>query len=194
MASRELLDAAPMSGGCMATCEACGREYFTIDGHYDWEENELEDLIKKSEEEPDKYIGIYYDSVETVYINGQVLVIDCECGAIERIEKGIWSNRDWIMRYLQSMLMKRRHEIDREIQNAYVCMDELAQCHIHNLENENRLLRRASSKYVVETDDLVRQRLDAYTKHLERENEALRKIVPKVSKFDLPSRDSFESG
>lgn len=184
MASQELLRAAQVSGSCRAECESCGREYFAVDGHYDWEEDELEELMKLADEEPDKYIPVDYDSVESVYINGQHLVIGCKCGAIERIENGVWTNRRWILRYLQSMLMKKREEIDYEISEAFVCMDDIAQCHIHNIENENRLLRMSNSKYV-EEESVIRQRIDGYTKNLERENEALRKIVPKTTRFNI---------
>lgn len=183
MASREFLESAQLSGHCVVSCDGCDREYFAADGQYDWYDGELEDLIKKSEEDPDKYIASEYDSIKTIHINGQQLVVDCKCGTIEKIEKGVWSNRDWIMKYIQSMLMSKRHQIDEEISNSYICMDEIAQCHIHNIESQNRILRMSNNRYI-EVESLVSQRLDSYTKNLESENEALRKKVPE-SKFDM---------
>ena len=100
--SREFCAAVRDSGSCCQTeCELCGRVYFcTGSGHGDYNEGELEGLKQKAAAEPDKYIAFEWDVIETGYIDGRRVVVDCECHKLRRFEDWIWGHRNIIIDYL----------------------------------------------------------------------------------------------
>ena len=98
------------SSSCRILCELCGREHFVIDSSgYTWEDGELEDLLKMSEKDPDKFIGCDYDGVSWGTINGKQAVIDCQCNKLRGYEDFIWNHRYMIMDYFRRRMTE---EID----------------------------------------------------------------------------------
>ncbi len=87
------------SGTIVASCELCGRTYFNSTDH-GFEEGELEGLVAKSNEFPDKYYDCDY-SIAPVYFAGLGhTVMGCACGASKFVEDFIWAHRQNIAQYL----------------------------------------------------------------------------------------------
>lgn len=87
-------------GSCEITC-ACGRTHFdtSTNNGWSWEEGEFEELVKKSKEEPDKYIG-EDGTVTSMMINGLEVVEGCPCDVAKKYELFLIHNAEKVARYL----------------------------------------------------------------------------------------------
>jgi len=87
-------------------CELCGRGHFSADEN-SFEEGEFEKLLKKHEENPDKYIfHSDEDSVIYGYINGKQAVVDCPCNELSKYETFFWNHRYIIEEYFTARANK----------------------------------------------------------------------------------------
>lgn len=96
--------------GCLRTC-ACGRTYFDSIQQWDWEEGELEQLIRKAEEDPDKYCAVDH-AVGTLNIAGGV-VIGCRCDLASKYEAWLTEAAEEIAQYLNSKADLYREKADK---------------------------------------------------------------------------------
>ncbi len=107
---------------CSVWCEACGRIYFvTSPGHGDYNEGELEGLLKSSKENPDKYIEVPdFDSVSTIIRPGdnKAVVIGCFCDPTKSLSKFIESNAEALTGYLTEYWRDIRLEAAQVEQDA----------------------------------------------------------------------------
>jgi hypothetical protein len=86
-------------GHAELTCE-CGRHHFDVWNDYDSEfEVRREELRKKEEIDPDKYIQ-HEHSIGSVFINGTEIVMDCKCDLAQNYEKLIIEYAPQISKYL----------------------------------------------------------------------------------------------
>ena len=99
------------SSGCVRVCE-CGRTNYDYYNTWDWEKNELENLIAKAESEPEKYIGHDY-SISTMIVNGKEIVMGCPCNSARPYEDFLISHACQIAKFLNAYsdeLTKRAKE------------------------------------------------------------------------------------
>jgi len=104
---------------CAVDC-ACGRTYFvTAQGHGDFEPGELEGYKAKAAAQPDKYIECSeFDHVDTVWIAGEELVIQCDCGKARKYLEFFEANRDQLADFVAERLREEIGELDRRIEDA----------------------------------------------------------------------------
>lgn len=118
--SEEFTDTICSASSLVITCEFCDRTYFAPQSEGDYNEGEYADLVKKSKEEPDKYIEAY-EFTRWGTVDGKQAVIDCECGLpeVERIEKWIYRHRFIIGEYLaiRAKIGLRRARLNEENAN-----------------------------------------------------------------------------
>jgi len=84
--------------GCVRKC-ACGITYF--DGS-DWSafyEGELEELRRKAQETPDKFVE-WNQSVGCMEIGGQSIVYGCNCDTAQKYEQFIVNYSEQLAKYL----------------------------------------------------------------------------------------------
>lgn len=87
------------SGTPQQQCDFCGRISFDSNGEF-MEEGELESLLQKSKETPDKYHPVD-GGVSFGHINGKTCVYGCPCNALRNYENFIWDHRIEISDYLR---------------------------------------------------------------------------------------------
>lgn len=116
------------SGGCRRTCDGCGREWFTTESGYDWEEGEFEDLVEKRRKYPDEYKSSDY-TISTYRVNGKECVMDCPCNYGGRYEKFIRSHCVRITDYL-----KRTATIEIEKLKGALAGTETLQRNLSNID------------------------------------------------------------
>jgi len=85
-------------GSIVADC-ACGRVHFSRCETNDWENGELEELLKNEEKSPDKYIGTNDDSVAVAMISGVGFCYNCPCNGAARYENFIFDHESEIIKY-----------------------------------------------------------------------------------------------
>lgn len=96
------------TAGCERTC-ACGKHYFDVYNTWDWNEGELEDLLKKEEINPDEYSSKDY-SIGTLQIDGVEIVFECECGIARTYEFFIRNHAKEIAEYINKRTERLRKE------------------------------------------------------------------------------------
>ena len=112
-ASELFWDVFTNSGHICIDC-GCGRVHFSRQPSAgSWEEGELEDLLKKEEENPDRYIGTNDDSVSVAPIQGVPLCYGCPCGQAARYEKFILQHEDEIIDYYKRKSTMASEEAQR---------------------------------------------------------------------------------
>jgi hypothetical protein len=115
--SEEFIQSIIHSGSIDVDCELCGRYHFgndkvAIDEEYG--DGEFEKLIKKQEENPDKFVFHHdEDMVRWGTIDGKQAVANCICNQLSKYENFIWNNRDLIINYLADRI-KRKFEKAKE--------------------------------------------------------------------------------
>lgn len=87
------------SGSIRASC-ACGREHFEPEGDFD--EGELEDLLRKQSLDHDKYVC--QDSVSLINVAGNQFVFGCPCKGWEPYANFIWNHRYPIIAFLTARI------------------------------------------------------------------------------------------
>ena len=104
---------------CAIECE-CGRTYFvTADGHGDYNEGELEGYKAKAAAHPDKFVECFnFDTVESIWIGGEELVIQCSCGKARKYLAFLEQNRDRLADFIAERLKEEIGELDRRIEDA----------------------------------------------------------------------------
>ncbi|MDO8572236.1 MAG: hypothetical protein Q7S11_00530 [bacterium] len=75
----------------LITCESCGRVHFN-----DEEPEKLEELTKKAQVKPDRYIDHGDVSIAWFTFNGKQVVVDCQCDKAAAIGKFLWQHRFFI--------------------------------------------------------------------------------------------------
>ena len=112
---------------CSILCEWCGRTHFLAGiGHGDYYEGELEELLKRQKENPDKYIAYYDDAgIPFAIFCGKQLVYGCPCNDSEELKKYedfIWGHRFKIARYLRDRTKKEFEEkkIQSEMMEKFI--------------------------------------------------------------------------
>ena len=96
--------------GCVRHC-ACGRTLFDVHNHWDWQEGELENLGKLSDEKPDEYIPLDY-SVGTMAVGGNHFVLGCPCNGARPYENFIISHARQIATFLNSRAADLKEEAE----------------------------------------------------------------------------------
>ncbi len=103
-----LLDAICRTGTyCQTWCEWCDRTHFldAPDYHGDYEEGELEELHKKNEKDPDKYIVHYKcDAIGHGEFLGKQIVHGCPCNekSLQGYVDHYWSHRRILAAFLKA--------------------------------------------------------------------------------------------
>jgi len=97
---------------CVCRCD-CGIVHFvTADGHGDYDEGELEELLKKEEADPDKYVNWdVFNSIETFLFEEREYVIGCPCKNDIRVAEAIERNSERFVEYLSLLYV---HKIKRD--------------------------------------------------------------------------------
>ena len=108
-ASWEFIESFPGHGSLVQTCEGCERTYFSNKEctFFEYEEGEYEYLVKMAEENPDSYIEIYEDGVNSITIDNCSLVIGCDCNKIGRYESFIRSFQDEIVSFYKKIITEK---------------------------------------------------------------------------------------
>jgi hypothetical protein len=124
--SPEFERAFPGGGGCFAVCN-CGREFFDASGqdNWDWAEGEFEALMKRSESEPDKCIGLD-QGVGTVDIGGLTFVYDCPCKTLDKYERFLTSEARNIVSFLNARAARLLREAEEECEATVSKLSEQA--------------------------------------------------------------------
>jgi len=111
-ASEMFWDSFTIAGSICIEC-ACGRTHFSRqEDAGTWEEGELEGLLQKEQEKPDRYIGTDDDSVATASIQGVPICYGCPCGTAAKYERFIIDNESEIIEYLKAKSEAKRKEAD----------------------------------------------------------------------------------
>jgi hypothetical protein len=110
-ASRDFWGAFAGGGSLVVTC-ACGRTHFPANTSLDYDEGELESLLKRAAAERDKYVVDYRNDSIGVLDVGNILAWNCPCRNDARYERFIWEYRDQIVDYyrVRAERMKERCE------------------------------------------------------------------------------------
>jgi hypothetical protein len=99
-----------MGGTPVATCGFCGRVNFATGDPSLYDESELERLLEKQQQEPERYVSHGDDSVSHGEIAGRALVEGCPCNLATTYEDFIWDNRHRILEYLTKRSTAERKE------------------------------------------------------------------------------------
>lgn len=86
------------SGSCRSSCE-CGRVHFDAAQQYDWEDGELEGLLKMAEQQPDRYI-VHECGIGSYIVAGRHFVYGCQCQGGAAYEQFIIRHAHAIADYL----------------------------------------------------------------------------------------------
>lgn len=102
-ASEWIKDAITCAGSPCQVCDFCQRTHYVGSGLF-MDDGELDELIKKEEAEPSKYVSnVEADSISYGQIEGRTYVWNCGCEQSEerlaRIENFIWTHRHLIHSY-----------------------------------------------------------------------------------------------
>jgi len=104
--SDEFLSALLSGSGILVDCEFCKRTHFFNDSVQDFEEGELEDLLEKTQKNPDKYIP-HSDFIEYGRLDGKDYVLDCPCNSAAKYEDLFWNSRSIISAYFKARANKQ---------------------------------------------------------------------------------------
>lgn len=96
-------------------CEHCSRNYFDSEQAECFEEGELEELLLKAENKPDKYIDT--DSTHWGHIDGKQAVVNCCCNVLRKYENFIWDHRYIISDYLKDRIRENHESAKRDLDN-----------------------------------------------------------------------------
>lgn len=116
--SEEFMSAVCNSGTAVCTCEFCGRIHFTPYSDLSYNDKEMEDLKKQSEENPDKYVLSCDDAISWGWMEGKQIVWGCPCNAGKKYEDFIWKHRFVIADYLKYRIDSARKQLEIEKQNV----------------------------------------------------------------------------
>ena len=94
------------TSGCFKECD-CGRVTFDCEGDWDWEEGELEGLIKHSQKDPDQCISVDY-AVSSLIIDGHEIVIGCPCKTVLKYELFIRNEATKIAEFLNALSQQKK--------------------------------------------------------------------------------------
>ncbi len=98
-ASELFWDAFMVSGHICIDC-ACRRTHFSRNKSAgDWNEGELEDLLKQEAEHPNRCLGTTDDSVATLFIQGNPYCYGCPCGTAAKYENFLIEEEPRIIEY-----------------------------------------------------------------------------------------------
>lgn len=100
-------------GSNCRTC-VCGRTYFNSHDIGCFDGDELEELEKKTLDDPDMYIAVDY-TIGTMDIGGVDIVIGCSCDTAAKYERFILTHAKRLKEYLRLQaiaLRKKADEID----------------------------------------------------------------------------------
>ncbi len=80
-------------------CNQCKRVHFGSTADGDFEEGEVENLLKQAEENPDRYIDHGSDRIHVGWVAGG-FVIGCPCKFDKRIARLFWNARHGILNFI----------------------------------------------------------------------------------------------
>lgn len=124
--SDEFMRAVISSGSPTIMCEFCGRVHFATLESYLYEEGELEDLLAKAKENPDKYIeDASSDSIPWGRLDGGQAVWGCPCNKPRKYEDFIVRHRWIIEAFLTARSRKLEEEAKLNKANARKIVDAL---------------------------------------------------------------------
>lgn len=115
-ASEEFWDCIITAGSIVIDCEFCGKTHFVTDpGLYD-DEQELKELWKNEEKNPEKYKSYPdYDSISWGYLDGKQAVYMCECNKVRVYEDFFWSHRAIILNYFRKRIEENLEEAQKDM-------------------------------------------------------------------------------
>ena len=100
-----------------AVCDFCGRTHFFSGDTTGWEDaggvEALEEMQKKADAEPDKYVDWGEVSVSLGDIAGKQYIIGCPCNELAKYENFIWNHRILIMNYYKNQHKAMQENADR---------------------------------------------------------------------------------
>jgi hypothetical protein len=120
--SEEIKDAVCNGASPIIDCEFCGRTLFDETGE-NMEEGELDDLLKKHQESPKKYIPFPFQ-VHWGLVSGKQIVVNCPCNKLTELEELFSDNIYVIRKYLLAKTKDRlgfaqaEHNAAKEISEA----------------------------------------------------------------------------
>ncbi len=112
--SKEFMRAVVDESSIVIDCEFCDRTHFIGDGA-DYDEGEFENLIKKSELEPEKYIFHNLSSISWGRLGGKQVVEGCPCNEASKYEQLFWDSRYVIADYFSSKSKKLQGQANYEV-------------------------------------------------------------------------------
>ena len=104
---------------CQVTCQ-CGRTYFvTADGHGDYREGEMEELLTQATKADAKTFACsQFDCIDLLYIGTKAAVIQCECGLVKKYIDWIEDNIEALVAYLAIRLQDRKKAAEQELKKT----------------------------------------------------------------------------
>jgi len=107
------------AGSLVIDCELCGRTHFATMESGIYGEGELEELLEKAKNNPEKYIqDPSYDMISWGTIDGKQAVIGCPCNGLRKYEDFIWHNRTVILEYLERRTAETLKRAKRDVENV----------------------------------------------------------------------------
>lgn len=113
-ASEEFLRAITGMGTAILECEHCDRVIFAPDSDLDFDEDYMEELLRKLATQPDKYVQVEYESVSWGYLDGKQTPVDCPCNSARKFEDFIWNHRHIIASYFRARLDATKKDLATE--------------------------------------------------------------------------------
>jgi len=118
--SREFQDAVCHSGSTGILCQFCGVTYFCR------EDEDIDDLRRRAEEEPGKYVEVQ-DWPRWGTLDGKQWVADCGCPRGKQIEDFLWSHRRIISEYLRARSKRELENAQRDSYKVTSALQEASQ-------------------------------------------------------------------
>lgn len=130
--SDQFFDALAHDGSVCRECQ-CGRTHFASWDKACFEPGELEELLVKAEQEPDKYIEHTDTSVAVAHLSGKEFVYECPCEGLVPYEKFVWSHREEILAYLTArhkQQLKVLKTFNEKLQQYATALAEVEKVHV----------------------------------------------------------------
>lgn len=108
---------------CSTQCD-CGRVYFvSCQGHGDYSEGELEELLGKAKAEPKKYFECHqFDRIDVDCFG---FVIQCECGGSRKYIRFLENNRAAIVTYMIERYAQLQKQQTEELERTTKLNEEI---------------------------------------------------------------------
>lgn len=115
-ASDEFKDLVCTGGSPALDCQLCGRNLFNLSGEF-MDPGELEDLLEKQKQNPEKYCGMD-NQVHSGHLLDLQIVINCPCNGLRLFEEFILGHSRFICTFIAEVNKERRARADEIVSLA----------------------------------------------------------------------------